>query len=416
MCLAFGVRAFAWSQPHHAITKAALEVLPGWQRELLGESGVRLGEDYCLIPDHVFTDRPNAKFAMIDGRPKDVYLLTLHLPASQEENLEVLRYFVGKAVESLAAKNTEDAARYMGTVCHQIEDYGSPSHTMPGDNQFTLLQQFLPPPEEMNDLLLHGPVESADLTVSIAGYSPRLLGASVEEASWRLLHRIHEAIVNARSTTIPIIQALYGHDAKTVEANQLKAAAVDATVVADALHTIIALGAGDAAEGRGSAPSEVPIGGFLPTEAAHLYFPQTQFFSSPYWGYPRSGLTLAEGKWSRPLKLRMEESGNVAEREFANGISAGMGRTLTFSLPKGVYAKFKVLAGLHSELGTEGKVEFSVLGDGKVLANAVVSGGDPALPMECDLVGVSLLQLSLKSGGGDGKKNYAVWGDPVLVK
>lgn len=375
-----------------------------------------MGEDYCLIPDHVFTDRANAKFAMIDGRPKEVYILTLHLPASQEENLVVLQYFVGKAVEALAAKNVEDAARYMGTVCHQIEDYGSPSHTMPGDNQFTLLQQFLPPPEEMKDQLLHGPVESAEWSVSIAGYSPRLLGASVEEASWRLLHRIHEAIVNARSTTIPIILALYGKDAKTVESNQLKAAAVDATVVADALHTIIALGVGDAAKGNGSSPSELPMGGLLPTEAAQLYFPQTQFFSSPYWGHPRSGLILADGKRSMPLKLMVAESGKVVEREFSNGISAGMGRTLTFPLPKGVYSKFKVFAGLHSELGTEGKVEFSVLGDGKVLANSVVSGADPSVLMECDLSGVSQLQLSLKSGGGDGKQNYAVWGDPVLLK
>lgn len=411
-----GGRIYAWSQPHLAITKAALAVLPGWQRELLGDSATRLGEDYCLIPDHVFTDRANAKFAIMEGRPKDVYLLTLHLPSNQEENLEVLRYFVGKAVGALAAKNVEDAARYMGTVCHQLEDYGSPSHTMPGDNQFTLLQQFLPPPEEMKDQLLHGPVESAELNVSIAGYSPRLLGTSVEEASWRLLHRLHEAIVNARSTTVPIIQALYAQDTKTVENNQLKAASVDATVVADALYTIVALGAGEAGKADGGTLSVMPLGGLVPIEAANLYFPQTQFFSSPYWGYPRSGSILAEGKRATPLKLRVDENGTAVERVFSNGISAGMGRSLTFPLPKDVYGKFKVFAGLHSELGSEGKVEFTVQGDGRVLANAVVSGADVARPLECDLEGVSQLQLSLKSAGGDGKKNYAVWAAPVLLK
>ncbi len=213
--------ALGWSQPHLAITKAALEVLPAWQQKVLGEEMARLADDYCLIPDHVFTDRENAKFAMVEGKPKEVYLLNLHLPAQQAENLETIRYFMGKAVGSLQAQNVKDAARYMGTICHQIEDYGSPSHTMPGDNMFTLLEQFLPPTEVMRDKLLHGPVESGELTVTIRDYIPALLGTTVEEAAWRLMHRIHEGIINARSTTIPIIQALYAEDSKTVEVQQM---------------------------------------------------------------------------------------------------------------------------------------------------------------------------------------------------
>ena len=47
----------------------------------------------------------------------------------------------------------------MGTICHMLEDYGSPAHTVPGDNMFTLLQQFLPPPDRMKGKLLHGPIE-----------------------------------------------------------------------------------------------------------------------------------------------------------------------------------------------------------------------------------------------------------------
>jgi hypothetical protein len=32
----FPTLLFGWGQPHHAITRAALETLPGWQKELLG--------------------------------------------------------------------------------------------------------------------------------------------------------------------------------------------------------------------------------------------------------------------------------------------------------------------------------------------------------------------------------------------
>jgi hypothetical protein len=100
----------------------------------------------------------------------------------------------------------------------------------------------------MRDILLHSPVESGELLVTIPGYKPRLLGTSAREASWKLMHRIHEGIINARSTTIPIIQALYAEDPKTVETQQLKAAKVDTEIVADALYTVLSLGKKSAAE------------------------------------------------------------------------------------------------------------------------------------------------------------------------
>ena len=41
--------------------------LPRWQQELLGEEAARLGSDYCLIPDHVFTDFANATTSAHSG-------------------------------------------------------------------------------------------------------------------------------------------------------------------------------------------------------------------------------------------------------------------------------------------------------------------------------------------------------------
>src|SRR5690349_1743262 len=78
-----------WGQPHLAITKAALEVLPPWQKELLGPELARLADDYCLIPDHVYTDKENAKYAMMESQPGEVYVKKLHLPVpDQAGNLE----------------------------------------------------------------------------------------------------------------------------------------------------------------------------------------------------------------------------------------------------------------------------------------------------------------------------------------
>ncbi len=399
---------FGWGQPHHAITRAALETLPGWQKEWLGTELKALGDVHCMIPDQVYSDKANAKYAAMDSRPGEVYLQVLHLPTVQTEYLEVMTYFMERAVTALREGRSGDAARFMGTMCHQIEDYGSPSHTMPGDNQFTLLQQFLPPSDGMKDKLMHGPIENGDFMVSLGGYQPRLLGTSVNEAAWRLMHRVHEGILNARSTTIPIMQALYADDAATVTKHQLRAAVVDAQIAADALYTILCLGAQKLPE----MPAPVAIDTFWPLEAEKLHYPQTQFFSSPYWGHPRIGSILAGGTKAVSLKLKLESG----EKEFAHGISAGMGKPLTFVLPQGVFRRFTVRAGLHPELGAKGRVEFTIHGDGKPLTSLTLNGTDAAQKLECEVSGVSQLQLLLTSRSLDSKSNYAIWAEPELLK
>lgn len=408
---------FAWGEPHHAITKSALETLPAWQKELLGAEFDALAAKHCMIPDNVYSDKENAKFAAMESSPGEVYLQKLHLPqAEQTVNRESLRYFMQKAVESVKAGKVGDAARYMGTICHVIEDFGSPSHTVPGDNQFTLLQQFMPSTEKMQGTLLHGPIENGDFAVSIAGYQPRLLGTSVEEASWRLLHRVHEGILNARSTTVPIIQALYAGDDATKVTWQTKAATKDAQVVADAMHTILCLGAEKFEAEAQKNCEHAGIATFWPVEAVHLYYPQSHFFSSPFWGHAHSNGVMEGGKKALPIKLRVSNEDGVIEKEFAEGISTGMGKALTFHLPKGVYRRFTALAGLQTGIGDKGRVEFTVLGDGKPLASAVVNGTEAAHAFDCDVSGVSLLQLNAVSRGLDPKSNYAVWAVPELLK
>ncbi len=410
------IHLFAWGQPHHAITKAALETLPAWQKELLGAELDALSAKYCLIPDRVHFDKANARFAAMESNPGVVYLKKLHLPdADQTVNRESLRYFMQKAVAALKAGKTGDAARYMGTICHLIEDFGSPSHTVPGDNMFTLLQQFMPPTPVMEGKLLHGPIENGDFAVSIAEYQPRLLGKSVEEASWRLLHRVHEAIINARSTTVPIIRALYANDPDAVVKHQLRAATKDAQVVADAMHTIVCLGAGrlDAETGN----NRVGIAGFWPMEALNLFYPQSHFFSAPFWGHAFSNVVMEKGTKAVPINLRVADSdGGVSERQFAEGISTGMGKPLTFHLPNDVYRRFTVFAGLQAGIGDEGRVEFTVLGDGKPLTSQIVDGGGPARDIVCEIGGVKRLQLKVVARGSETKSNYAVWARPVLEK
>jgi hypothetical protein len=187
---------------------------------------------------------------------------------------------------------------------------------------------------------------------------------------------------------------------------------MDAKIVADALHTILCLGAQKFDASEIERTRSVAIGSFWPLETASLYYPQSQFFSSPYWGHPRSGVVLEGGNKARPIKLLIGDK----ERAFTNGISAGMGRSLTYHLPKDVYHRFTVFGGLHSELGATGRVEFTITGDGKQLASVIVNGTDPAHAFDCDVTGIAQLQLTLTARGLDGKSNYAVWAEPLLIK
>ncbi len=408
--------AGAWGEPHKAITQAALAALTDAERAQLGAELGPLGTQHCLIPDRVYEGKDVAKYAMMDSRPGVTYLVGLHLPAQQPENYEVLRFFMGKAVAALQAGNVGDAARYAGTVAHALEDWSCPAHVVPGDNMFTLFQQFLPPPDAMQNKLLHSPVEAGKFEVTIGGFKPMLLGATVDEAAFNLLHRLNSATILARAQTIPIIQALYAGDSNAVTAAQLKAATKGATVVADALHTLLCLGTRQPDAGAVAQFNSVDLAQCWPLEATNLFFAQQTFFSKPYWGHAHMGGVLEGGSNAAPIKLRVEENGGVAIKEFANGVGTGTRSSLTYLVPAGVYRQFTVLAGLHPELGAKGGVEFTVFGNEKKLASVALTGDQPAHRFDCDLTGVTNLQLVATAKGGDPKANYAIWAEPRLVK
>ena len=94
------------------------------------------------------------------------------------------------------------------------------------------------------------------------------------------------------------------------------------------------------------------------------------------------------------------------------------GRTrATYLVPQGVYERLEVWAGLHAELGVAGNVIFEIKGsDGKTLAKTQVLGGQPARHLSVRLAGQSTIQLITTAGSADSTSNYAVRGQPRLVK
>lgn len=408
--------AWGWGSPHGAITQAALSTLPDWQRTALADEYEQLGRQYCYIPDWIFSHPELRPYALMDTKPGVVYLICLHLPEDQTENYQILSYFLGRAVEALRAGQVADGAKYAGTLAHLLEDWGCPAHAVPGDNMFTQFKQFLPPPEKLKYTLLHGPIENASLHIDLADRRPRFLGESVAEAAFNLLSESNDAVLNARSQVIPIVQALYAEDKDAVAAAQLICAQRDAEVVADALYTVMCLGTGRPDEAERDALQEADLSDLMPLEAPHLFTPQSSFFSKPYWGYAHRGVVLAEGTRPVPLVLRVEQDGQVARQTFEQGLGTGTRSVLSYLVPPGVYQRFVVTAGLHADLGQTGHVTLQVVGDDQALATVELTGEQPAKVLDCPVGGVTKLQLVASSAGGDGTGNYVVWGAPRLVK
>jgi hypothetical protein len=411
------VDAQGWGAPHVIITRTACDALPQRHKELWGKELAALGSSYCLLPDQVYSDKEKAKFAQLESQPKVVYQVGLHLPPAHAEAYELLRYFFGKSVAEFQAGRKYEAACYAGTVSHMLEDWSCPAHAVPGDNMFTLFKQFLPPPEEHQDTLLHSPLENGKFTLDLKDYKPHLYGTTVEDAAFNLLNKSHATTVFARGQVIPIINGLYEKNDDVVNSAQQNAAIVGAEIVADALYTLICIAEQKFEPQAEAALQSVDISGNYPLEAPKLYMPQSSFFSKPYWGYAKVGKILKDGKDAVPLKLRIKKGQGVEIQQLASGIGTGTHSVLTYFIPADVYKSFTVTVGVHPELGAEGRVNFQIKSNGVILGKAgPLSGADTAQTLDINLKGVTNLQLIASSAGGDGKGNYAIWGSPKLVK
>lgn len=408
--------ALAWGGGHRSITEGALPVLPVWEKDFLGEELALLGREHCVIPDMVYTKKEIAKYAMMDNKPNQVYLVELHLPPNPPEAYEILRYFMNKAVEEFAAGHVDEGARYLGTLAHALEDWGCPAHSVPGDNMFTLMKQFVPPTDEYRFVPMHGPIENGQFTVNLGDYQPKLLGTSVEEGAFNLLQEVQQSTIQARAQVIPIMQALYAGDEAASAAAQQKAGQVDAAVVADAVHTVLCLAKKHFDQEAIAALRQVDLSIRIPLEAPNLAIPQSAFFGKPYWGHATRGVTLRDGKIPVPIRLRTPDNA-LGDKPIEDSIAVGTTATVTFLLPPGVYDHLEVWAGLHAELGAAGDVVFQIrAADGKALATAQVRGDQPARRLSVPLAGQTRIQLVTTAGSRDSTANYAVWARPRLVK
>lgn len=215
--------ACSWG-PHPAITAAALETLPDREgvRTALGPEWNRLAHEYCKMGDFRQDVRP-------DYYPDD-YLL---FPSSPNHVMHVIPAvratfipFFWRALQALRTESPQNAARWVGSLLHYVEDAGAPPHSI----------RFVPP--------LHKRMETwvDDGQIGLPGYRPCLLGTSDEAALEGLLRRVEGLFAFSRTRAIRLRPRLASKRVRIDQPLELECALEAARATADVAHTLFRLG------------------------------------------------------------------------------------------------------------------------------------------------------------------------------
>lgn len=226
-----GNKAEAWG-PHPQITRAALEVLPEADRwkAALGEDNLAALARYCWLPDQ--RDQDLGEFYAND------YLLIRQMPRHAGHCMpavqETFALYFHRALQALRTETPVNACRQIGPLLHFVEDAGAPPHAKESCPHHSELENWVRAEQ-----------------IVIAGYEPRLLGKTDDEALAGLLQRMAGLVEfsKARAERALLLVSQPQPDRAQVEPILLESALESARVTADVLYTVLTLGLAPQPEG-----------------------------------------------------------------------------------------------------------------------------------------------------------------------
>jgi NPCBM/NEW2 domain-containing protein len=100
---------------------------------------------------------------------------------------------------------------------------------------------------------------------------------------------------------------------------------------------------------------------------------------------------------------------------YAKGLGTNSVSDVTIFLG-GACTTFTSVVGVDDEVGNQGSVTFSVLGDGKSLASTgTLHGGDPTQQLTADLTGVQTVDLRVGDAGDGNAWDHGDWAEPKIT-
>jgi len=426
MCLVFLGTAYMDVKSHIMITRAALNGLPTWALDILAGEQDNIADIYSIYPD--IWRWKKAGDTHDNAVKYDHYSLDDTAPYSEppagvcptisgdsENAAKFSRHYIENSLRELKDNNIAEAAKYLGSYAHYLEDCGCAAHISP--EVLDSLVAIEPPPMDDNRefVSLHYLFENEETPYEsdLEGYKPRLLGRTVSEMLLHLQERYRDLEGAKLSAVLPYLRGLYRRDGGEAARARLVAGTVTGEVLVDFLYTLLCIHSGKFEDAECKKLNVVDLVHLAPIETV-------SHFCDAYFGRVIHNSSIGEFTdygWPKiPLKL------NVDGRpvEYAKGFGVGVALRLSFPL-NGVFTRFKCLAGLHSELGGEGVMAFDVEVDGvRVYDSGAITAGDGAKEIDVSIKNSNILTLSTRQlevrPGSSGRRtpDHGVWAEPTL--
>ena len=268
--------AFAWSDGHATITRAAFESLPqaqqaGWGREAddpIWKCSRKIAEglikDYCYIPDLYDcgpknpTFKPEVKpFFRSSAQGKSYHYFTLDEKGNREWCRAGAQWYFEQMARAFKANKPVDAAMYAGSFAHAIEDRTSPYHCLDG------YEKARADYEKQHGLdFKFWALSDKHVAVSLEGRMPILLGKDPAEAARAFCKRFEENNAYARGRIPDFVGAHLKDDWKNeavgspTDAIMSEMATEAAKLVADVFYTALVTGSRTPAGSQAGATRE----------------------------------------------------------------------------------------------------------------------------------------------------------------
>ena len=403
---------FAWSSAHRWIRQWAIERLPQWQIDHIGQAHLAsLATKYTSLQDaHAGGRRADLDpYCIVPDQP-----LSLHDVNDLEPTLAGMAWYLERTIVHLRVRESDEAMKYLGVLCHWCEDPGSPgAHSSPVSE--ATLRVLLPPPrsfENRNYLYGAGWIGlEKNVGLDDRSYQPRLIGRDIAETAARLTHMQRLLMVRNGGFIVPAIIGRIEDDVARLDAAIGDALSYNARLVADIIYTVACLAAQRVDSQEVESLNRQPL-----TDWVSDY--RGGGTSHPYYVVPfLKNQAMDAERRLHPLKLTDDDG----EREVKYGLGMGTPFKLTYTLANnGCYEQFVTDVGLHPTAGDEAGIVFAVLIDGNEVARTnIITTDQPAQRITVPLpkhVVVQITLVTIAAEGSTATHNLCVWGEPHLLR
>ena len=251
--------AGAWGTVHPDITREALRAVPGADHLETRLGGARQLEYLCWNPD--YQGDVEATFYVDD------YLLFPEFPHYSQHILpsvrETWKPFFLRTLQAMRGESPENAARWLGSLLHFVEDTGSPPHAFPISGP------------------LHTRMENYiwNFQVQLHGYQPRDFGHTDDAAVEAFVQRLEGLVAYSRERGEKLAPLAADEKRAESEPLELECALETTRVVADVTHSLLVLSAAgprrDSATIRGTI--HAPINADFPQAPTQVLVEGTRF-------------------------------------------------------------------------------------------------------------------------------------------